>query len=118
MRTLARPTHPDGVPSAGGCTPPPVLEDDRRRAEATASVLAALAEPARVVALRLLARHGPLCVCELQEALSLAQPTVSHHLKVLREAGLVEAERRGTWVYYRIRRPGLKRAVAELVDLL
>lgn len=101
-----------------GCTPPAVPDEDRRRAEAMVSVLGALAEPARPVALQLLARHGQLCVCELQEALSLAQPTVSHHLKVLREAGLVEADRRGPWVYYRLHRDGLKRLVAELVDLL
>jgi ArsR family transcriptional regulator len=83
-----------------------------------AAAHAALGEPARLVLVRLLARHGTLCVCELQAALRLAQPTVSHHLKVLREAGLVEAERRGTWVYYRLRKEPLKRLVADLVDLL
>ncbi|GBD29874.1 Arsenic resistance transcriptional regulator ArsR1 [bacterium HR32] len=83
-----------------------------------AAVHAALGEPARLVLVRLLARHGSLCVCELQAALPLAQPTVSHHLKVLREAGLVEAERRGTWVYYRLRREPLKRLLSHLVTLL
>ncbi len=83
-----------------------------------AAVHAALGEPARLVLVRLLARHGSLCVCELQAALSLAQPTVSHHLKILREAGLVEAERRGTWVYYRLRREPLKRLLSHLVTLL
>lgn len=110
-------TSSGSVAFGGGCIPP-AFPEDRRRAEAIVSVLDALAEPARLVALQLLARHGPLCVCELQQALSLAQPTVSHHLKVLREAGLVEAERRGPWVYYRLRRDGLKRLVTELVDLL
>ncbi len=87
-------------------------------ARTTAARHAALGEPARLALVRLLARHGSLCVCELHAALPLAQPTVSHHLKVLREAGLVEAERRGTWVYYRLCREPLKRLVVELLELL
>ncbi len=83
-----------------------------------AGAFAALAEPARLLAVRLLSQHGSLCVCELHAALPLAQPTVSHHLRVLREAGLVEVERRGTWAYYRLRREPVKRLVAALVDLL
>jgi len=88
------------------------------RRRVLAPLLWALAEPARLVLVRLLAHHGELCVCELQEALFLAQPTVSHHLKVLREAGLVEAQRRGSWVYYRLQRGAVKRVVAGLLDLL
>ncbi|MDR5710048.1 MAG: helix-turn-helix domain-containing protein [Armatimonadota bacterium] len=93
-------------------------EEARDRATAAAGRFAALGDPARLLALRLLARWGTLCVCQLQAALLLSQPTVSHHLKVLREAGLVEAQRRGPWVYYRIRKDVLKRLAAELLALL
>jgi ArsR family transcriptional regulator len=62
----------------------------------------ALAEPVRVAIVNRLAAQGDTCVCELVDALDLAQPTVSHHLRVLREAGLVESERRGTWIYYHL----------------
>jgi ArsR family transcriptional regulator, arsenate/arsenite/antimonite-responsive transcriptional repressor len=72
-------------------------------AEALASRFKALGDPARIAIVNRLAGRGEVCVCELTEPLGLSQPTVSHHLKVLREAGLVEvAARRGTWVYYRI----------------
>ncbi len=62
----------------------------------------ALGDPARLRLLSLIAAHesGRACVCDLTEPLGLSQPTVSHHLKVLREAGLVTSERRGTWVHY------------------
>jgi ArsR family transcriptional regulator len=62
----------------------------------------ALSEPARVAIVNRLASSGEACVCELVDVLGLAQPTVSHHLRVLREAGLIEHERRGTWMYYRL----------------
>jgi ArsR family transcriptional regulator len=62
----------------------------------------ALSEPARVAIVNRLASCGEACVCELVEVLELAQPTVSHHLRVLREAGLIEHERRGTSMYYRL----------------
>jgi len=62
----------------------------------------ALSDPARVAIVNRLASCGEACVCELVDVLELAQPTVSHHLRVLREAGLIEQERRGTWMYYRL----------------
>ena len=64
----------------------------------------ALGDPTRLRLLSLIAAHetGEACVCDLSEPLDLSQPTISHHLKVLREAGLVVSERRGTWVHYRI----------------
>ena len=67
-------------------------------------MLKALAEPARLRLLSLVASHegGEACVCDLNEALDLSQPTVSHHLKVLHDAGLLEREKRGVWVYYRV----------------
>ena len=66
-------------------------------------MLKALADPARLRLLSLIASHegGEACVCDLQDALDLSQPTISHHLKVLHAAGLVGREKRGVWVYYR-----------------
>lgn len=86
------------------CTP---LHDgaiDESRAEAMAPMLAALADPVRlrIVSMLIDAPEGSCCGCDLEIPLGLSQPTVSHHLKVLREAGLVEGERRGRWVHYRV----------------
>lgn len=73
-------------------------------AERAASVFKALGHPARVTIVNLLARATAdgVCVCDLTEPTGLSQPTVSHHLKLLREAGLIEGDRRGTWVYYHL----------------
>lgn len=73
-------------------------------AEETARLLKVVADPARLRILSMLARSGDneICVCDLTEPLGLSQPTVSHHMKVLREAGLTESERRGKWVYHRL----------------
>jgi ArsR family transcriptional regulator len=61
------------------------------------------------------AHHGgEVCVCELTEAFELTQPTISHHLKVLRDAGIITSERRGTWVYYRLEPAALERMGALL----
>ena len=71
--------------------------------EAEAALLKAIADAHRLTILATLARAADaVCVCEFTAALPLNQPTVSHHLKILRDAGLVTSERRGTWVYYRI----------------
>jgi ArsR family transcriptional regulator, arsenate/arsenite/antimonite-responsive transcriptional repressor len=73
-------------------------------AEQTATLadrLKALADPTRLRMLDLLAQQGaPLCVCEITDQFELHQPTISHHLRILREAGLIRGERRGTWAYY------------------
>jgi ArsR family transcriptional regulator, arsenate/arsenite/antimonite-responsive transcriptional repressor len=73
-------------------------------------VFKALSDPVRLRLLSLIGAHadGEACVCELVDAFELSQPTISHHLKVLREAGLTSSERRGTWVYYRIRPAALE----------
>jgi ArsR family transcriptional regulator len=65
-------------------------------------LLAALADPARLAIVRQLASDGPVCACNFSASDGLSQPTVSHHLRVLREAGLVHGERRGTWIWYRL----------------
>ena len=70
----------------------------------------ALADPTRVAIVNQLSAADEVCVCNLVEAFSLSQPTISHHLKILRDAGLVEARRRGTWAYYRL--------VPEAIDAL
>lgn len=69
-----------------------------------AAVFRVLGEPARLRLLNLIASQpaGEACVCELTQPLELSQPTVSHHLKVMYEAGLLEKERRGNWIYYRL----------------
>ena len=86
-------------------------------AEATAALFKALADPARVRIVNMLARSTkPACVCELTPPLGLAQPTVSHHLKKLVQAGLLEREQRGVWAYYSLDRDALERA-ASVLDL-
>jgi ArsR family transcriptional regulator len=93
----------------------PVLSDEE--AEATAELFAALADPARVRVLNLLATtDDPVCVCNLVEPLGLSQPTVSHHLKKLVTAGLLDREQRGRWAYFSIR-PEAAERLAGLADL-
>lgn len=95
----------------------PVLEAPlgARQAERTAAALKAIADPARLRLLSLIAAQpgGEACVCNLTAPLGLTQPTISHHLKVLHEAGFLDRERRGTWVYYRV----IPDALAVLRDL-
>lgn len=85
-------------------------------ADRLAGALKALADPTRLRLLSLIQAQpgGEACVCNLTEPLGLSQPTVSHHLKVLREAGLVEREQRGSWAYFRV----LREPLGALRDLL
>ena len=86
----------------GACCAPgaePIAAD---QAQALADCFKALSDPTRVAIVNRLASADEVCVCDLVEAFELSQPTISHHLRLLREAGLVEAERRGTWAYYRL----------------
>jgi ArsR family transcriptional regulator len=73
-------------------------------ADDLAQVFKALADPVRLRLLSMIssAEEGEICVCYLNEAFDLAPPTISYHLKVLRTAGLIDGDRRGTWVYYRV----------------
>ena len=88
------------------CAQPALVGEPIDEAAATglAQVFKALGDPVRLRLVSLIgARHGgEACVCDLTSAFDLTQPTISHHLKVLREAGLIDSERRGTWVYYRL----------------
>jgi ArsR family transcriptional regulator len=79
------------------------------QAEQIAPLLKALADPVRLRLLSIVASHagGEACVCDLTDCFELSQPTISHHLKVLHEAGLLDRSKRGTWVYYRARSAAL-----------
>ena len=105
------------LPLIACCTPldQETLSDDEARA--AAELFKALADPTRVRLVNLLATSDePVCVCELIPQLDLAQPTVSHHLKKLTDAGLLEREQRGKWAYYTLDREALGR-LAALVQL-
>jgi ArsR family transcriptional regulator len=99
------------------CCPPLSAEPlSAEQAEQVAPQLKALADPVRLRLMSLVASHpgGEACVCDLNDAFNLTQPTISHHLKVLHEAGLVDREKRGVWVYYRAR----TQALASLATLI
>lgn len=84
-----------------GCEPVVLPEVDAAGAERIAAVAKALADPVRVQLVDVLRRHaGEVCVCELEPLFAISQPTLSHHLRKLREAGLVGVERRGLWAFY------------------
>lgn len=99
----------------------PALTGEPIGAEAAAGlaqVFKALGDPVRLRLISLIGARegGEVCVCDLASAFNLTQPTISHHLKVLREAGLIDSERRGTWVYYRLVPATLGR-IAELLSV-
>jgi ArsR family transcriptional regulator len=106
-------------PEAAPCCPP--MTRSRIPAEA-ASTLAqafkALGDPIRLQMMSMIASAdgGEICVCDITPAFEISGPTVSHHLKVLKESGLVTAERRASWVYYRAQ-PGLMRQLSALLDI-
>ena len=84
------------------CCAPGAPPLPKGRADALATRFKALADPTRVAIINSLSAAEEVCVCNLTETFDLSQPTISHHLKILREAGLVESSRRGTWSYYRL----------------
>ena len=98
--------RPNGAP----CCEPVVYPDiERDQAERMGVVAKALGDPIRVQLVDVLRKHaGKVCVCELVPLFDLSQPTVSHHLKVLRDAGVVDSERRGLWAYYYVRPEALE----------
>lgn len=97
------------------CPPGPAAVIDQAACEEYARRFKALADPARVALLARLAGGDEVCVCHLVEGSGLSQPTVSHHLGILRRAGLVTCERRGTWAYYRLV-PDAVRELARSLD--
>ena len=97
---------PNGQP----CCEPVVYPDiERAAAERMAEVAKALGDPVRMQLVDVLRKHaGKVCVCELVPLFDVSQPTLSHHLKKLREAGIVDSERQGLWAYYYVRPDALK----------
>ena len=115
---MASATVPLGSDDLGACCSPLTVGVlDTRSAERIAHVFKALADPARVKLLSLIAAAdgGEACVCDLTVPLELTQPTVSHHMKMLVDAGLVSREPRGKWAYYRVNDWALKR-IAQLIS--
>jgi ArsR family transcriptional regulator len=99
-----------GPPDVAGCCSPLLAEPlTAEQAAEVSPPLKALADPVRLRLLSLVASHadGEACVCDLNDAFDLSQPTISHHLKVLHEAGLLERSKRGVWVYYAVNRTAL-----------
>jgi ArsR family transcriptional regulator, arsenate/arsenite/antimonite-responsive transcriptional repressor len=114
--------HPDraiaDVTGPDVCAQPALVSEpvDETSAASLAQVFKALGDPVRLRLVSLIGARqgGEVCVCDLTSAFDLTQPTISHHLKVLREAGLIDSERRGTWVYYRLVPAALERTAAVL----
>jgi ArsR family transcriptional regulator, arsenate/arsenite/antimonite-responsive transcriptional repressor len=102
--------------TAACCSPLTAEPLTMQQAGQIAPLLKALSDPVRLRLLSLVASHegGEACVCELNDAFELSQPTISHHMKVLHEVGLVDRDKRGVWVYYRIR-PGALASLSTLI---
>ncbi len=111
MTVLETPTAADAATCCGLSTTP-VTEDDATR---LAGMFKALGDPVRLRMASMIASAPEVCVCEITPAFDLSSGTISHHLKTLREAGLVDCERRGTFVYYRIQ-PEALRALSALLS--
>lgn len=118
MPTLA-PLRPEEPTCTTVCGLPAELGLSGAEARRLAGAFKALGHPVRLQIVELLSRQGgQVCVCEIEQNFPLSQPTISHHFKVLREAGLIDAEQRGLWVYYHIRREAFTalRAILEKVE--
>lgn len=104
-QTLAPPELPLIGDALTSCVPLAREPLGAAAASAVVPMLKAIADPARLRLLSLILSHegGEACVCDLTPSFELSQPTISHHLKVLHDSGLVTRERRGTWVFYRAR---------------
>jgi ArsR family transcriptional regulator len=111
--------HRPGLAGSGvGVAPKfvPTLNEDEGVSQAR--LLKALADPTRLRILSLLGRYeGEVCVFEIVESFTLEQPTISHHLRILRDAGLVDCRKKGLWAYYYVRREALNRA-REIINAL
>lgn len=100
-KSLLQLTPVEAVACCSPVTREPLTAD---AAERIAPLVKAIADPVRLRLLSIVASHadGEACVCDLNDAFDLSQPTISHHLKLLHDAGLLEREKRGVWVYYRV----------------
>ena len=90
-------------------TPVYILVNMKRQTNPEVQLLQAAADSIRLAILRQLALAGPVCACDIAAGYDVTQPTVSHHLRVLREAGWIEGERRGTWIWYSVRPEAMAR---------
>ena len=111
LKTVSSTEKPElpGLPTAPHSEFADTQLGDSARAETIASAFKAISHPVRIRILDLLSRQSsPMCVCHIEARFTLSQPTISHHLRLLREAGLVDSERRGTWIYYAVRREGVE----------
>jgi ArsR family transcriptional regulator len=98
------------------CEPSVHTTLNREQVEQAATAFAALADPTRLTILNLLAEsRDAVCVCDITESFTLGQPTISHHLKILRDAGLINGDKRGKWVYYSLVR-GRTEEIKTLLD--
>lgn len=111
---------PAPAASTGCCAPTTGESMSAQDAERTARTLKALADPTRLRLLSIIAAHdgGEACVCDLTEPVGLSQPTVSHHLRVLTEAGFVTRDKRGVWAYYTLVPDALRELTAHLGEHL
>jgi ArsR family transcriptional regulator len=112
LELVPKQKRPVGEP----CCEPVVYPDvERRQAERMAAIAKALGDPVRLQLVDVLRKHaGKVCVCELVPLFDISQPTLSHHLKRLRDAGIVDSERRGLWAYYYVTPDALKELSAWL----
>src|ERR671934_611982 len=98
------------LPLIACCQPLAAPSLSEEEVESTATLFKSLGDPARVKIVNLLARsEEPVCACEFEPVLELSQPTVSHHLRKLTEAGLLEREQRGKWAYFSLRRDAVEK---------
>jgi len=114
MQTELRPDMASQAPCCGIVEVKPEAEDHLGHA---AAVFKALADPTRLRILKAISQVGELCECNIVPAFGLSQPTISYHLKTLREAGLIRSERRGQWVYHRVAQKALLRTVRDLAEI-
>ena len=112
-KSLLELTPVEAVACCSPMTRDPLSAD---QAEQISTLLKALADPVRLRLMSLVLSHddGEACVCDLTNAFALSQPTISHHLKVLHEAGLLDRDKRGVWVYYKARQDALD-SIAALI---
>ena len=105
------------VRERGECCALPKVNE--RWANRTSDLMKALADPTRLTMLASLWKaDGPICICDFTAGLELTQPTISHHMAKLKEAGLVESEKRGIWIYYRLHRklsPATREVLGQLI---
>jgi ArsR family transcriptional regulator len=119
MHTMPNQTQTDAKIAAPACaTQMTELRLSAEAAERLAGLSKALGHPVRVQIVEMLGRYeGEVCVCDVERHFDLTQPTISHHLRVLREAGVIDGEQRGLWVYYHVK-PGALDPLRELLGLL